>query len=151
MHGDLVVFGSGDGTIYALDRSTGAIAWILPVFTRVFGSAVRVGGEVVFGGFNGKLTAVDPATGVIRWVYQTPASRIRFDTVYDEEGGLTEEMREMYADGRGRQAELRLLELGSIPATPTVRGTMVYFGTTEGVLYALETEGRGENALRGLP
>jgi hypothetical protein len=104
---------------------------------------VSVGGNVVFGGFNGKLMAVNPESGAMRWSFQTPASRALFETVYDAEGNLTEEMRAMYGDGRGREAEMRLLELGSIPATPAVRGTMVYFGSTEGVLYALDTDGRG--------
>ncbi len=141
---DRIFFGASDGQrFYALERSTGAIAWTLPVFTRVFGTAVKVGDEVVFGGFNGRLMAVDPASGDVRWSYQTPASRERFDTVYDAEGGLTEEMQEMYGDGRGREAEMRLLTLGSIPANPAVRGSMVYFGTTEGVLYALDAAGRG--------
>jgi eukaryotic-like serine/threonine-protein kinase len=141
---DRIFFGASDGQrFYALERSTGAVAWTLPVFTRVFGTAVSVGGDVVFGGFNGKLMAVDPESGEMRWSFQTPASRALFGTVYDAEGNLTEEMRAMYGDGRGRQAEMRLLELGSIPATPAARGTMVYFGTTEGVLYALDTHGRG--------
>jgi outer membrane protein assembly factor BamB len=60
-------------------------------------------------------------------------------------------MRAMYEDGRGRQAEMRLLELGSIPATPAVRGSMVYFGSTEGVLYALDTDGAGELGAGGTP
>jgi len=138
---DHVFFGASDGQrFYALERSTGAIAWTLPVFTRVFGTAVSVGGEVVFGGFNGRLMAVDPESGNVRWIYQTPASQALFHTVYDAEGDLTDEMREMYGDGRGRQAEERLLELGSIPATPAVRGSMVYFGTTEGILYALDAD-----------
>jgi eukaryotic-like serine/threonine-protein kinase len=140
-----VFFGASDGQrFYALERSTGRVEWTLPVFTRVFGTAVSVGGLVVFGGFNGKLMAVDPGSGEMRWSFQTPASRALFETVYDAEGGLTQEMRAMYDDGRGRQAEMRLLELGSIPATPAVRGSMVYFGSTEGVLYALDTERRGE-------
>jgi eukaryotic-like serine/threonine-protein kinase len=147
-----VFFGASDGQrFYALERSTGQIAWTLPVFTRVFGTAVSVGGVVIFGGFNGKLMAVDPESGEMRWAYQTPASQALFDTVYDAEGGLTGEMREMYEDGRGRQAEMRLLELGSIPATPAVRGSMVYFGTTEGVLYALDTHGRGGLGSGGTP
>ena len=147
-----VFFGASDGQrFYALERSTGQIEWTLPVFTRVFGTAVSVGGAVVFGGFNGKLMAVDPESGEMRWVFQTPASRALFDTVYDAEGGLTEEMRGMYADGRGREAEMRLLELGSIPATPAVRGSQVVFGTTEGVLYALDVGGRGNPAPGGTP
>jgi eukaryotic-like serine/threonine-protein kinase len=148
-----VFFGASDGQrFYALDRSTGEVAWTIPVFTRVFGTAVSVGGAVVFGGFNGKLMAVDPESGEMRWSFQTPASRAHFHRVYDAEGGLTAEMRAMYEDGRGREAEMRLLELGSIPATPAVRGSMVYFGTTEGVLYALDTDGWGEDPeLDGTP
>jgi outer membrane protein assembly factor BamB len=54
-----VFFGASDGQrFYALERSTGQIAWNLPVLTRVFGTAVPVGGVVAFGGFNGKLMAV---------------------------------------------------------------------------------------------
>jgi eukaryotic-like serine/threonine-protein kinase len=139
-----VLFGASDGRrFYALDRSTGEVAWTIPVFTRVFGTAVPVGGTVAFGGFNGKLLGVDPASGEVRWTYQTPASHALFDAVFDEEGGLTEEMRTMYQDGRGREAEERLLQMGSIAATPTVRGTMIYFGTTEGVLYALDAAASG--------
>ena len=136
---DHVFFGASDGRrFYALDRSAGAVVWTIPVFTRVFGTAVRAGHDVVFGGFNGKIMGVDPASGEVRWTYQTPASKALFDAVFDEEGGLTEEMRALYQDGRGREAEERLLQMGSIAATPAVRGTMVYFGTTEGVLYAFD-------------
>jgi eukaryotic-like serine/threonine-protein kinase len=139
---DHVLFGASDGQrFYALDRSTGEVAWTIPVFTRVFGTAVLVGDDVVFGGFNGKLMGVDPESGKVRWTYQTPASKALFDAVFDEEGRLTDEMRALYEDGRGREAEERLLQMGSIAATPTVRGTMVYFGTTEGVLYALDAAG----------
>ena len=137
-----VYFGASDGRrFYALDRSTGAVAWTTPVFTRVFGTAVPLGDDVVFGGFNGKLMGVNPESGLIRWTYQTPASRALFESVFDEEGELTEEMVSLYADGRGREAEERLLQMGSIAASPTVRGSMVYFGTTEGVLYALDASG----------
>jgi eukaryotic-like serine/threonine-protein kinase len=146
---DRVFFGASDGQrFYGLDRATGEIDWSIPVFSRVFGSAVEVDGAVVFGGFNGKLLAVDPASGELRWSFQTPASRARFTTVYDEEGALNDEMRQMYQSGQSRAAEERLLELGSIPATPAVRGSRVYFATTEGILYALNIESRLEAVSR---
>jgi len=136
-----VFFGASDGQrFYSLDRATGAINWSVAVKTRVFGSAVPVGDLIIFGGFNGKLFAVDPASGLVRWRFQTPASRANFATVYEDDGTLNAEMREMYQTPEGfRAAEERLLTLGSIPATPAVRGSMVYFATTEGILYALET------------
>jgi eukaryotic-like serine/threonine-protein kinase len=138
---DAVFFGASDGRrFYALDRATGDVRWSLPVYTRVFGSAVPVGDLIVFGGFNGRLLAVDPVSGLVQWRFQTAASRANFATVYNDDGTLNAEMLEMYRTPEGfRAAEERLLTLGSIPGTPAVRGTMVYFATTEGVLYALET------------
>ena len=136
---DRLYFGASDGQrFYALDRGTGEVGWSTPVQTRVFGSAVEGGGSVIFGGFNGKLLAVDPSSGEVRWTFQTPASLRNFHRVYDETGQLNDEMRELYRSGKGLEAEERILTLGSIPGTPAVRGNTVYFGTTEGILHAVE-------------
>jgi eukaryotic-like serine/threonine-protein kinase len=141
---DQLYFGASDGQrFYALDRGTGEVGWSTPVQTRVFGSAVEVGGSVVFGGFNGKLLAVDPLSGEVRWTFQTPASHRNFHRVYDESGQLNDEMRELYRSGKGLEAEERILTLGSIPGTPAVRGNTLFFGTTEGVLYAVEVREDG--------
>lgn len=149
---DAVFFGASDGQrFYALDRATGHVDWSLPVFTRVFGSAVPVGDLIIFGGFNGRLLAVDPESGEVRWRFQTHASRAGFATVYEDDGTLNAEMLELYETPEGfRAAEERLLTLGSIAATPAVRGSMVYFTTTEGILYALETARVGDT-VAGLP
>jgi eukaryotic-like serine/threonine-protein kinase len=137
--GDLLYFGASDGQrFYAIDRATGEERWSIPVHTRVFGSAIEVADVIVFGGFNGKILGVDPDSGDVRWVFQTPASRANYGTVYDDRGALTEAFRDLYRTGRWREAEERILTLGSIPGTPAVRGSTIYFGSTEGVVYALE-------------
>jgi hypothetical protein len=144
VHGDLLLFGASDGQrFYAVDRATGRERWSIPVQTRVFGSAVMVEGLAVFGGFNGVLRAVDPASGATRWTFQTPASREHFLRVHDADGELNPEMRELYRTGRGLEAENRILELGSIAGTPTRVGTTLYFGSTEGTVYALEVPPAG--------
>jgi eukaryotic-like serine/threonine-protein kinase len=138
--GEHLYFGASDGQrFYAATVRDGAVAWSIPVQTRVFGSAVRAGDAIVFGGFNGKLLAVDPRDGALRWSFQTPASRANFETVYDERGEINEEMRAMYRRGQGRAAEEMILSLGSIAGTPAVDGSRIYFGSTDGVLYALDT------------
>jgi eukaryotic-like serine/threonine-protein kinase len=132
-------FGASDGQqFYAVDRISGQARWSVPVQTRVFGSAVLVGESVVFGGFSGILFALDPESGETLWRFQTPASRAGFLRVHDERGELNDEMRTLYRTGRGMEAESRILELGSIPGTPAFDGDRLYFGTTEGVVYALE-------------
>lgn len=134
-----IYFGASDGErFYAADREDGTVRWAIPVQTRVFGSAVRAQDLLVFGGFNGKLFAVDAEDGGLRWTFQTPASRANFSTVYDASGAINDEMREMYRNGQGRAAEERILALGSIAGTPAVHGGRIYFGSTEGVLYALD-------------
>jgi len=144
VHGDLLLFGASDGQrFYAVDRATGRERWSIPVQTRVFGSAVMVEGRAVFGGFNGVLRAVDPASGATRWTFQTPASREHFLRVHDADGELNPEMRELYRTGRGLEAENRILELGSIAGTPARVGTTLYFGSTEGIVYALEVPPAG--------
>jgi eukaryotic-like serine/threonine-protein kinase len=136
---ETLYFGASDGQrFYAVDRTSGQARWSVPVQTRVFGSAIMVGGAVVFGGFSGILFALDPESGDIRWRFQTPASRTGFHRVHDERGELNEEMRTLYQTGRGMEAESRILELGSIPGTPAFDGVRLYFGTTEGIVYALE-------------
>jgi eukaryotic-like serine/threonine-protein kinase len=139
--GDHLLFGVSDGQhFYSVDRRSGQIRWSVPVHSRVFGSAVEVGGLVAFGGFNGKALALDPHSGEVRWSFQTPASRRNLHRVYDEAGALTAEMRELYRSGRGMEAEERILELGSIAGTPAVHDRTLYFGTTEGLLYAVEVD-----------
>lgn len=137
--GESVFFGASDGQrFYAAALATGTVRWSVPVRTRVFGSAVRVGDTVVFGGFNGQLTAVDPADGTVRWTFRTPASRANFATVYRDDGTLNDEMRKLYSSGAGREAEERILALGSIAGTPAVGAGLLFFASTEGVVYALD-------------
>jgi eukaryotic-like serine/threonine-protein kinase len=134
-----VYIGSSDPyRFYAVHHRSGAARWTTRVPSRVFGGAAAVGDRIAFGGFDGRLYLVDRADGSVLWTYQTAASRERYASVHTESGDITEEMRTLYRDGRGLEAENRILSLGSIAGTPAVNGATVIFGSTDGSLYAVE-------------
>lgn len=76
--GGLVVFGSGDGIVSALDRETGKQRWRCEVGGDVLGGMNlhqfgEAGGEelVVFGSYDNFCYAVDAVSGEKRWEFET--------------------------------------------------------------------------------
>lgn len=91
-------------------RVTGVMRWRHETSDVVHAAPVAGHGLIFIGGFDGILYALRPEMG--------------------------RDHRHYAQDGRGHEAEERLLRMGSIASNPASRGTMVCFGTTEGVLYA---------------
>ncbi len=69
--GDTVVFGSGDGALYAVAIGTGRQYWRYQTGGRVRSSPAIAGGVVFAGSQDGSIYAVDLATGRLRWRYDT--------------------------------------------------------------------------------
>ena len=65
-----VVFGSGDGHVYAVDAASGRLAWKFATGDVVHASPAYADGLVVVGSWDGRLYALDAATGAQRWAYQ---------------------------------------------------------------------------------
>jgi len=65
-----VVFGSGDGHVYAVDAASGRLAWKFATGDVVHASPAYDQGLVVVGSWDGKLYALDVATGTQRWAFQ---------------------------------------------------------------------------------
>ncbi len=65
-----VVFGSGDGHVYAVDAATGRLAWKFATGDVVHASPAYADGLVVVGSWDGRLYALDAATGTQRWAFQ---------------------------------------------------------------------------------
>jgi outer membrane protein assembly factor BamB len=60
---ELVLAGSRDRCLHALDRKTGEAKWVFPTGAKVDSSPVVSGKRVYFGSMDGKLYVVDLATG----------------------------------------------------------------------------------------
>jgi len=65
-----VVFGSGDGHVYAVDAASGTLAWKFATGDVVHASPAYDQGLVVVGSWDGRLYALDAATGAQRWAFQ---------------------------------------------------------------------------------
>jgi len=65
-----VVFGSGDGRVYAVDAASGKLAWKFATGDVVHASPAYADGLVVVGSWDGRLYALDAGTGAQRWAFQ---------------------------------------------------------------------------------
>lgn len=68
---DLVLFGSGDGHVYALDAGTGRLRWSFLTGDVVHASPAVANGIVYIGSWDGWLYALDAAKGTLVWKLRT--------------------------------------------------------------------------------
>ena len=110
--GDVVVVGSGDGSVYAFDAATGTVRWQFRTGGRVR-STPAISGDVVYAAsFDGSVYAIDLGTGKQRW---------RFDT-----------------EGRSLESARFGYDRRSIQSSPSVVDGVVYVGSRDGHLYAID-------------
>lgn len=72
--GDLLVAGSRDGAIYALERTTGATRWSYRSGGPIDSGAVACGSQVVFGSADGRVYLVSAKDGAKLWSYEVGAA-----------------------------------------------------------------------------
>ncbi|HEY1986713.1 MAG TPA: PQQ-binding-like beta-propeller repeat protein [Terracidiphilus sp.] len=68
---DAVYFGSGDGSVYALDAATGALKWKFKTGDVVHASPAIADGLVFIGSWDSYMYALDAATGAEKWRFKT--------------------------------------------------------------------------------
>ena len=105
----------------------------------VFASPAVAGSVVLLGVLNGTLQALDLPTGALLWEFRTEASKRNEGWTLTADGAFNVPM--LYTSN-WREAPLaatvRQFGVGSIFSTPLVAGGVVYFGSADGNLYALE-------------
>lgn len=67
----VVYFGSGDGSVYAVDAQTGALRWSYKTGDVVHGSPAVSGGIVYVGSWDTYFYALNAATGALEWKFKT--------------------------------------------------------------------------------
>jgi len=150
-HGDWIISSPAvyDGSVFAgtsipsafgaLEINTGRPRFVLDARFLVFSSPAIATGTAYFGSFNGKLYAVNTKTGQFIWEFQTQAGRKDPLGVVGADGrpDFKTAFRSQFYEDMYRAGE-RLFSLGSIVSSPVVDHDVVYFGSTDGNLYALE-------------
>jgi outer membrane protein assembly factor BamB len=138
--GGTVYVGTGDSRKFlALDAKTGRLRFSLDAKTGLFSSPALAGDVAYVGNLNGRLYAVDTQAGKIIWEFQTESSR-------------NDPLKILNPDGTRNQARLtptffdfqdmyinwyRNFSVGAIVSSPVVDRGEIYFGSTDGLLYAL--------------
>jgi len=78
-----IYFGSGDGNIYALDATTGALKWKFKTGDVVHASPAIADGMLFIGSWDSYFYALDAATGAEKWRFKTGE-----DTVVHNQVGI---------------------------------------------------------------
>lgn len=149
--GDLLLVGSGDGFLYALDRRNGAERWRFAAGSPVNASPAVQGGLVYIGDRANKFYALDLRDGRLRWQAETgsdqpwPWGHEGWDYYTSSPavaGGLViagSGDGNVYAFDAGSGTERwRAATGGRVRASPAIADSSVYLGSTDGVFYALD-------------
>jgi len=151
-----VVFGSGDGHVYAVDAASGKLAWKFATGDVVHASPAFADGLIVIGSWDGRLYALDAATGAQRWAFQAGLDPL----IHNQQGFQSSAA---IADGRVfvgcRDGHLYALDLrtgapqwnvdteGSwVNASPAVAQGRVYFATSDTAQYRVVDAATGQPA-----
>lgn len=123
--GDAVYVGSTDNRLYAIDRATGTQRWRFDTRGPVTSSPAVFDGLVYVGSVDGSLYAVDAGTGTARWTFATKGER-RF-TAPGIHGAIP-------------RSERMPDPFDVFISSPTVAGGVVYFGSGDQHVYALDAK-----------
>jgi outer membrane protein assembly factor BamB len=136
----VVYFSTSDGTRFkGLDAKTGATKLDLRSMAISFSSPAIAGDVAFYGTSDGYLNAVDLKAGTFLARFQTDGSKKNGAQYTDSTGRMN--TGPMYPDRTldGMMIGMRtMMTLGSVLSSPVVAGGVVYFGSTDGHLYAVK-------------
>ena len=147
-----VFIGSGDSTLYALDRATGKLVWQFAAGTPVHSSPAVARGLVIAATLGGRIFAVSEASGTLRWSIQTgptlpknisPAGEWDFyvssPVVVDQTILIGAGDGNVYAlDLTSGKERWRVKTGGKVRATPSVSNGVAVVGSWDGRVYAID-------------
>ena len=135
-----VVFGTSDSRLFVVvDAATGRPLVQKQAKAYIFASPAVAGGVVLVGVLNGTLEARDIASGDVLWSFETEAARRNPGFALT---GAREFNGAFLFSSLWREAPIvateRQFDVGSIFSSPLVVDGVVYFGSNDGNLYAVE-------------
>ncbi|MDX2445115.1 MAG: PQQ-binding-like beta-propeller repeat protein [Bacteroidales bacterium] len=132
-----IYFGTSDAHIfYSMNKIAGTINWTIPVNMRVYGTALAYKDIIYFGTFDGKVIGIDYSTGKTKWEFQSESSRLNYSKIYNEKGEFKDGF-ELYGSDY-QTSEALIHTLGSILSSPVIDEEIIYFGSSDGQMYAVK-------------
>ena len=139
VHNGVVYFPTSDGRRFkGLDAATGEVKINLQNNAISFSSPAIAGGVAFYGSSDGFMNAVRLSDGTLLARFQTDGSKENAPRLIDEKGQIKSAL--LYPDFTldGMMIGMRtMMTLGSVLSSPVVEGGVVYFGSTDGHLYAV--------------
>jgi len=135
-----VFFATSDSALYhVVDAATGKSVLKKEGKAYMFSSPAVVNDVVLIGVLNGTLEARDVNTGEVLWEFQTDASKQNNGWVLTADRKFNQPLL-FYSNWREAPivATDQQFSIGSIFSSPLVANSVVYFGSTDGFLYAIE-------------
>jgi eukaryotic-like serine/threonine-protein kinase len=139
LHNDTLYFTTSDThKLIALNASDGKVLYTGNCKTFGFSSPAITEGIVYLGNFSGSLMAFESKNGVPIWEFRTEASKINRDSIINSKGefDFPKIFKENSYTGMLKAMDI-LYSLGSVLSSPAISNGMVYFGSTDGNVYAL--------------
>lgn len=136
---DKVIFATSDSSLFrVVDASSGKPLLKQQLKAYVFSSPSVVGNVAYVGILNGTLEARDLTTGALLWDFQTEAAKQNRGWVLTSERKLNEPMIYLSPWREAATSGLDVLaSVGSFFSSPLVVNGVVYAGSADGYLYAL--------------
>lgn len=136
-----VYFATSDsGLVYALDAKNGDVVFMVNLQGWPSFSSPAIAGEMLYEGSNtGRLNAIDLVNRKLAWSFATDASKQNGPTYTKPDGTPKYEAAfdsDFYDDLLVGYA--RMMTVGPILSSPVVVENVIYFGGTDGNLYALD-------------
>ena len=123
---------------YALEAKTGAEVFSLKFKWPMFSSPSIAGNFLYIGSHEGKLTAIDLAAQKTAWIFQTDGSREHGSEYTTADGKPNYDA--AFADDFYEDTVIgvrKMMSVGAILSSPVVVGNVLYVGSSDGYLYAL--------------
>ena len=137
----VVYVGTSDSSRFmALDAKNGRLRWNFPAKSYMFSSAALAGDLAYVGDHNGKLYAVDVKTGKLAWEFQVEASKKDPLKLLNADGSLNQEaFAPVFGDFEDMYIDMyRFMSIGAILSSPVVDKGVVFVGSMDGNLYAIQ-------------
>ena len=146
-----VYFGSGDGNVYSLDATTGALKWKYQTGDVVHASPAVDHGTVFVGSWDSYMYALDAGTGALRWRFKTGED----PDIHNQQGiqssaavadgvvyfGCRDSHLYAVDEKTGKQQWVFSTKPSWVIASPAVRDGVVYAATSDsGLFFALEAK-----------
>jgi outer membrane protein assembly factor BamB len=134
-----VYFATSDSELFhALDTASGREIFSLKFHFPFFASPAIAGNTLYIGSHDGKLTAIDLRAHARAWEFQTDDSRLKLAAFSKPDGSPNYEavFRSSFYDDL-IAGVARMQSVGTILSSPVIAGSVVFFGSNDGNLYAL--------------